>query len=113
MWSSSDRKLTIRAFGEEDLEFLDRLCSDPEALGPFEFAGIGDPRARRRRWERDGFISQESTAVAVAGLGRLRAAARRAQPRVNWKFARWTLPSSSLTMSWRQVFAQERSVFQT
>jgi RimJ/RimL family protein N-acetyltransferase len=65
MWSSADGKLTIRAFGADDLEFLDRLSSDPEALGPFEFAGIGDPRARRRRWERDGFISEESTAVVV------------------------------------------------
>lgn len=65
MWSSEDGKLTLRAFVAEDLEFLDRLSTDPSALGPFEWVGIGDPRARRRRWERDGFVGADSTAVAV------------------------------------------------
>jgi [ribosomal protein S5]-alanine N-acetyltransferase len=65
MWSSADGKVTLRAFGADDLEFLDRLSSDPDALGPFEWVGIGDPRARRHRWERDGFVGADSTAVAV------------------------------------------------
>jgi ribosomal-protein-alanine N-acetyltransferase len=34
--------LTLRAFREEDLEFLDRLCIDPAALGPFEWFGFRD-----------------------------------------------------------------------
>jgi [ribosomal protein S5]-alanine N-acetyltransferase len=61
----SDR-VTLRAFTEDDLPFLDRLDADPAALGPFEWVGVRDPRARRRRWERDRFVSPESTAVAVA-----------------------------------------------
>jgi [ribosomal protein S5]-alanine N-acetyltransferase len=87
MWSGADGKLTIRAFGPDDLEFLDRLGSDPEALGRFEFAGIGDPRARRRRWEQDGFVSPQATAVAVvladgtlAGIGSWRARDRGGSP---------------------------------
>jgi hypothetical protein len=64
-WTSDDGKLGLRAFTAGDLEFLDRLGADPEALGPFEFAGIGDPRARRRRFEQDGYVGAESTAVAL------------------------------------------------
>jgi [ribosomal protein S5]-alanine N-acetyltransferase len=55
----------LRAFRETDLEFLDQLGADPEALGPFEWAGFGDVRANRRRWEQDGFIGTESAALAV------------------------------------------------
>jgi ribosomal-protein-alanine N-acetyltransferase len=55
----------LRAFTEADLPFLDRLSTDPEALGEFESPGLIDPRTHRRRWERDGFISAESSAVAV------------------------------------------------
>jgi [ribosomal protein S5]-alanine N-acetyltransferase len=57
--------LTLRVFSEGDLGFLDRLDADPAALGHFEWVGFRDPRARRRRWERDGFVGAESTAVAV------------------------------------------------
>lgn len=56
----------LRAFTEADLPFLDRLCTDPDALGEFEWPGFGDPRARRKRWEIDGYISTESAAVAIA-----------------------------------------------
>ncbi|MET8274601.1 hypothetical protein ACWD7C_37395 [Streptomyces sp. NPDC005134] len=44
----------LRAFTEGDLAFLDRLCTDPDVLGEFEWPGFGDPRARRKRWETDG-----------------------------------------------------------
>lgn len=57
----------LRAFTEADLGFLDRLGTDPDALGEFEWPGFGDPRARRRRWEHDGYISAESSAIAIVG----------------------------------------------
>jgi ribosomal-protein-alanine N-acetyltransferase len=60
-----DDDLTLRAFREEDLEFLDRLCIDPAALGPFEWFGFRDVRSWRRRWEQDGFVAADSTALAV------------------------------------------------
>jgi [ribosomal protein S5]-alanine N-acetyltransferase len=60
-----DNGPVLRAFREDDLGFLDRLCSDPEALGPFEWPGFGDVRARRRRWEHDGYAGPDSTALAV------------------------------------------------
>jgi len=59
-------KVHLRAFTEADLAFLDRLCTDPDALGEFEWPGFGDPRARRKRWEIDGYVSAESAAVAIA-----------------------------------------------
>jgi RimJ/RimL family protein N-acetyltransferase len=57
--------VALRAFEEGDLGFLDRLCVDPEALGPFEWSGFRDVRARRRRWETDGYIGAQSTSLAV------------------------------------------------
>ena len=60
-----DDDLTLRAFREEDLGFLDRLDTDPAALGAFEWFGFRDVRTRRRRWQQDGFVAPESTALAV------------------------------------------------
>ena len=64
---ASGGPVLLRAFTEDDLPFLDRLCTDPGVLGEFEWPGFTDPRARRRRWERDGYFSAESSAVAIAG----------------------------------------------
>jgi [ribosomal protein S5]-alanine N-acetyltransferase len=61
-----EEELVLRAFREDDLHFLDRLCTDPEAVGKFEWIGFIDPHARRRRWEKDGYVSPELTALAVA-----------------------------------------------
>ncbi|HEX8133115.1 MAG TPA: GNAT family protein [Actinomycetes bacterium] len=60
-----DVNLTLRAFREEDLGLLDRLCADPTALGVFEWFGFRDVRSWRRRWEQDGFVGPDSTALAV------------------------------------------------
>ncbi len=57
--------LTLRAFTEQDLGFLDQLSTDPAALGRFEWFGFTDVHRRRRRWEQDGFVAAESTALAV------------------------------------------------
>jgi [ribosomal protein S5]-alanine N-acetyltransferase len=61
----TENGLALRALGADDLGFLDRLCSDPDALGPFEWPGFGDVRARRRRWEQDGYAGPDSTVLAV------------------------------------------------
>lgn len=61
-----EEKLVLRAFREDDLHFLDRLCTDPEAVGEFEWKGFIDPRTRRRRWEEDGYVGPGVTALAVA-----------------------------------------------
>jgi ribosomal-protein-alanine N-acetyltransferase len=58
-------KLALRAFTEVDLAFLDRWGTDPDTVGPFEWFGFIDPRKRRRRWEQDGYVSPEHTALAV------------------------------------------------
>jgi ribosomal-protein-alanine N-acetyltransferase len=57
--------VALRAFEESDLGFLDQLSTAPDALGPFAWKGFRDVRARRRRWERDGYIGASSSAVAV------------------------------------------------
>jgi [ribosomal protein S5]-alanine N-acetyltransferase len=57
---------------ENDLPFLDRLCTGPDVLGEFEWPGFIDPRTRRQRWERDGYIAAGSSAAAIVrGDGRV------------------------------------------
>lgn len=58
--------LQLRAFTAEDASFLDRLDNDPNLLGPFQWTGFHGAARRRKRWERDGLISDESTALAIA-----------------------------------------------
>lgn len=58
-------QVTLRPFREEDLSFLERLGSDPSVTGRYIWAGFRDPRVRRRRWEKDGYIGADSTALAV------------------------------------------------
>jgi RimJ/RimL family protein N-acetyltransferase len=60
-------EISLRPFTEQDLPFLERLSTDPDALGPYEWAGYSDARSRRRRWETDGYVSTTSTALAVVG----------------------------------------------
>lgn len=55
----------LRAFRSSDVAFLDRLGTDPDALGPFEWLGFTDASARRRRLELDGYVGADSTALAV------------------------------------------------
>jgi RimJ/RimL family protein N-acetyltransferase len=59
----------LRAFEEGDLGFFDRLSVDPEAGGSFQWVGFRDVRARRRRWEADGYIGADSAALAVVLAG--------------------------------------------
>ena len=60
--------VSLRAFREDDLPFLDRLCTDPDALGYFEWTGFVDVRSRRRRWEKDGYVGADSTGLAIVLL---------------------------------------------
>ncbi len=62
---NSAELVSLRAFVEDDLPFLDRLVTDPDVLGEFEWPGFTDPRAGRLRWEKDAYLSAGSSAVAV------------------------------------------------
>ena len=44
----------LRPVEEGDLDALGRIDMDPAVSEPFEWRGFRDPRARRRRWEKDG-----------------------------------------------------------
>src|SRR5690349_11672485 len=61
-----DDQVTLRAFREADLAFLERMSTDPLAAGEFVWSGFGDPRRRRQRWERDGYLGVDNSAVAIA-----------------------------------------------
>ena len=60
-----DDKVSLRPFREQDLPFLERLGSDPSVTGRYVWAGFRNPRSRRQRWEKDGYVGADSTALAV------------------------------------------------
>ncbi|GIE91030.1 GNAT family N-acetyltransferase [Actinoplanes regularis] len=62
-----DEQVILRPFREPDLPFLERLGSDPGVTGRYVWAGFRDPRLRRLRWEKDGYVASDSTALAVIG----------------------------------------------
>ena len=57
--------VALRPFLEVDLPVLDRFATEPAVLGPHQWSGFADPRARRRRWAEDGFLGARDTALAV------------------------------------------------
>jgi hypothetical protein len=63
-----DDPVRLRPIEEADLNLLRRLDTDPAASQPFESTGFRDPGAHRRRWEQDGWISRNSSHLAVALL---------------------------------------------
>lgn len=60
------KDVILRPILEADLEPLARFSTDPEAGGEFEWTGFKDPKAVRRRWEEDGWLSDEHSWLAVA-----------------------------------------------
>jgi RimJ/RimL family protein N-acetyltransferase len=62
-------KVELRAFTDHDRGFLTSWASDPDTVGQFEWFGFMDPLKRLRRFEKDGYISPESTALAVCVEG--------------------------------------------
>jgi [ribosomal protein S5]-alanine N-acetyltransferase len=61
----SDQPVRLRPIEETDLDILRRFDVDPSARGPFLADGFRSPRARRRRWEEDGWLGDDSAQLAV------------------------------------------------
>jgi ribosomal-protein-alanine N-acetyltransferase len=61
-----DDKIRLRPVEERDLDALGRFDTDPAVSEPFEWRGFRDPRARRRRWEEDGYLGSEDSLLVVA-----------------------------------------------
>lgn len=58
--------LQLRPLEEADLGTLGRFDTEPSLSQPFEWAGFRDPRARRRRWEQDGYLGEDHSILTVA-----------------------------------------------
>ena len=56
----------LRPVEERDLDMLGAIDTVPALSEPFEWKGFRDPRARRRRWERDGYLGSDDSLLVVA-----------------------------------------------
>jgi [ribosomal protein S5]-alanine N-acetyltransferase len=68
MMSTDERRRQgrLRPVEERDLDALGRIDTDPSVSEPFEWRGLRDWRARRRRWEEDGYLGSEDSLLVVA-----------------------------------------------
>ena len=60
-----DAPVRLRPIEEADLDALRRFDTDPSSRGPYLTSGFRSPRARRRRWEEDGWLGDDSGQLAV------------------------------------------------
>jgi [ribosomal protein S5]-alanine N-acetyltransferase len=61
-----DAPVRLRPIEEADLDILRRFDTDPSSRGPYLTSALRNPHARRRRWEEDGWLGQDSGQLAVA-----------------------------------------------
>ncbi|MGN9843042.1 GNAT family N-acetyltransferase [Nonomuraea sp. H19] len=59
--------IKLRAVDEYDLPFLQRLISDPDSTGDFQWYGWQNPHRLRKRWEDDGMLGDDGGILIIAG----------------------------------------------
>ena len=57
--------LRLRPIEEADLEPLRRFDTDPSSRGPYLPSAFRSPQVRRRRWEEDSWLGDDSAQLAV------------------------------------------------
>jgi [ribosomal protein S5]-alanine N-acetyltransferase len=62
----SEEPVRLRPIEEADLDTLRRFDTDPSTRGPHLSSGFRSPDARRRRWEKDGWLGDDSGQLVVA-----------------------------------------------
>jgi [ribosomal protein S5]-alanine N-acetyltransferase len=60
-----DALVRLRPIEQADLDALGRFDTDPSSRGPYLPSGFRSPRTRRRRWEDDGWLGEDSAQLAV------------------------------------------------
>ena len=63
--ASDSRLVRLRPVQESDLEILQRIDTEPGLSEPFEWRGFANPRARRQRWEDDGYLGPNDSLLVV------------------------------------------------
>ncbi|TDD66395.1 GNAT family N-acetyltransferase [Actinomadura rubrisoli] len=58
-------QIELRPVAEDDLAVIERLHFQPEAAGPFVWAGWNDPGGVRRRWSETGLLGEEQGDLMV------------------------------------------------
>lgn len=62
-------EVALRPVREEDLTVFDRLVTDPDAVGQFQWHGFRDPTRFRRRWAENGLLTDEGGTLMVTVAG--------------------------------------------
>jgi ribosomal-protein-alanine N-acetyltransferase len=61
-----EEPVRLRPIEEADLDPLRRFDIDPSSKGPYLLSVFRSPQIRRRRWEEDGWLGDDSAQLAVA-----------------------------------------------
>jgi RimJ/RimL family protein N-acetyltransferase len=94
-------RVRLRPVSEEDLDHLEEMLSDPEAIGEFNWSGFQDPRFFRQGWEKNRLLDAPRWTLMVETLDGQRVGF------VNWRLINAGSPYEcwefgiSLWPSWR------------
>ncbi|HEU5474506.1 MAG TPA: GNAT family protein [Actinophytocola sp.] len=61
-------RVRLRPVAEEDLDHLERMLADPEAIGEFNWAGFRDPRFWRTGWQENRLLGAPRWTLMVETL---------------------------------------------
>ncbi|GAB3466149.1 GNAT family N-acetyltransferase [Actinophytocola sediminis] len=57
--------LRLRPVTEQDLDPLDGMFADPDAIGEYNWTGFSDPTKWRRKWQENGLVADEHTVLMI------------------------------------------------
>jgi RimJ/RimL family protein N-acetyltransferase len=55
----------LRPVTEQDLDPLDDMFADPDAIGEYNWAGFSDPTKWRRKWQENGLLGDDYSVLIV------------------------------------------------
>ncbi len=65
-WVACHQNVRLRPVEERDLDLLGRFDTESALHQPYEWKGLRDPQAARRRWEQNSYLGTDDSVVIVA-----------------------------------------------
>lgn len=65
MTEGTGPRVRLRPVTEQDLDPLDDMFADPEAIGEYNWSGFSDPVKWRRKWQDNGLLGEDYSVLII------------------------------------------------
>lgn len=96
---TGEEQVRLRPYAADDLALWDRVESDAEVLGEYQWNGFADPLKQRNRWAEDGFLGHSPYRLVIEADGEAAGSVSwhevhpsRQWPPQSWQIGVWVLP---------------------